>query len=76
MRGLVYKPKLKVTTMKKFLTGLILAGLIATAGCSGCSQNATPPAPADPNGHMPGGAGHGPGGPEHRPGNQDGRRDR
>jgi hypothetical protein len=66
MKGLLNMRKLKVTTMKAFLTGLILAGLAATAGCSGCSQNATPPAPADSNERMPGGSGHGPGGPEHR----------
>ena len=72
MRGFVYKPKLEVTTMKAFLTGLILAGLIATAGCS---QNATQPAPAGHNGHM-GGSGHGSGGPEHNPGHQDGREER
>jgi hypothetical protein len=73
MRGFVNKLELEVTTMKVFIKGLILAGLIAVTGCS---QNTSQPAPADPNGHMPGGSGHGPGGPEHRPDHQDGRRDR
>ena len=73
MKELIYKRKLNVMTMKTFLMGLILIGFFVTAGCS---QNAAPPPPADPNGHMPGGSGHGSGGPEHRPGHQDGRRDR
>jgi len=72
MRGLGYKLELEVTTMKVFITGLILAGLIAATGCT---NSATQPAPAGTNGHMSGGSGHGPGGPEHVPGNQDGRRD-
>lgn len=43
----VYELKLKVTTMKTFVTGLILAGLIAAAGCS---QTATQSASVGPNG--------------------------
>jgi hypothetical protein len=38
---------LEVTIMKTFITWLILAGLIAVAGCS---QTPTQPAPASPNG--------------------------
>ena len=73
MRGLVHKPELEVTTMKVFITGLILAGLIAATGCS---QNASQPAPASPTGHMSGGSGRGLGGPDHVPGHQDERGDR
>jgi hypothetical protein len=47
MRDLVHEPELEVTTMKTFVTGLILAGLLAAAGCS---QTATQPTSAGPNG--------------------------
>jgi len=67
LRELVYKPELEVTNMKTFITGLILAGLIAAAGCS---DNATQPAPAATTGHMPGGSGHGSAGSGHGPGHQ------
>ena len=45
-RRLTNKPELKVTTMKTFVTGVILAGLFAVAGCSQTSQQSASAGPS------------------------------
>jgi len=69
----------RILTMKTILTGVILAGLFAVAGCSQTtveqpastgSNGAETPATTGHNGNM--GPGHMPGGQEHGPGHQDG----
>ena len=68
----------EMPTMKTILTGVILAGLLAVAGCSQTveqpaatgSNGADTPATTGHNGNM--GPGHMPGGQEHGPGHQDG----
>jgi hypothetical protein len=68
----------EIPTMKTILTGVILAGLLAVAGCSQSveqpaatgSNGADTPATTGHNGNM--GPGHMSGGQEHGPGHQDG----
>lgn len=72
-----------IPTMKTILTGVILAGLFAVAGCS---QTAEQPAATGTNGaenqaatgHNTSdmGPGHMPGGQEHGPGHEGGREER
>jgi hypothetical protein len=72
----------EMPTMKTILAGVILAGLLAVAGCSQTveqpaatgSNGADTPATTGHNGNM--GPGHMSGGQEHGPGHQDGRGDR
>ena len=67
-----------IPTMKTILTGVILAGVFAVAGCSQTveqpaatgSNGADTPATTGHNGNM--GPGHMSGGQEHGPGHQDG----
>ena len=72
----------EMPTMKTILTGVILAGLLAVAGCfqtveqpaATGSNGAATPATTGHNGNM--GPGHISGGQEHGPGHQDGREER
>lgn len=72
----------EMPTMKTILTGVILAGLLAVAGCSQTveqpaatgSNGADTPATTGHNGNM--GPGHMSGGQDHGPGHMDGRGER
>ena len=72
----------EMPTMKTILTGVILAGLLAVAGCSQSveqpaatgSNGADTPATTGHNGNM--GPGHMSGGQEHGPGHMGGRGER
>ena len=65
----VHFQKRILTMMKTILTGVILAGLFAVAGCSQTGAE-TPTTTGHNGGGM--GPGHIPGGQEHGPGHQDG----